>query len=153
MIVDREIKELVKKNNLIENFNEENLSSISYDISIDKFVVDKEESDLENLVLSSSSFVYIKAVESLHMPSDLCCMVIEKNSLMRMGLKVDGPLYQPGHNSSIYIRVMNISKKDILLKRNMRIAQLVFMKLDKVPDITYAMQKDARYNDEDSFRI
>lgn len=152
IIVDKEIKELVNNKNLITNFNEDRLSSISYDVVIDKFIVDKKEvNDLE-YVLSKNEYVYVKTYESLNMTNDLCCKVIEKNSLMRKGLKVDGPLYQPGHKTSIFLRVMNISKEDILLKKDMEIAQLVFLKLNDIPNNTYDKQGDAHYNDENSFR-
>lgn len=153
MIVDRDIKKLVNDKNLIVNFNEDRLGGISYDVIVDNFIVDNEEVADEEYLLPSLKYVYIKTFESLNMTNDLCCKVIEKNSLMRKGLKVDGPLYQPGHKTNIFLRVMNISKKDILLKKNMEIAQLVFLKLEDVPMNTYDKQVDAYYNDEDSFRI
>lgn len=152
VIVDKEIKELVNSKSLIVNFNEKNLSSISYDIVIDNFVVDGEILNEERFVLSPSDFIYIKAKESLNMPFNLCCKVIEKNSLMRMGLKVDGPLYQPGHKTNIYVRVLNISKKEIKLTTDMKIAQLVFLKLNEIPMTTYDKQIDSHYNNEDCFR-
>lgn len=151
IIVDKEIKELVNKQNLITNFNERQLSSISYDVVIDKFILENEEIDNNEYILSSSQFIYVKTKESLNMPYNLCCKIIEKNSLMRSGLKVDGPLYQPGHKTSIFLRVVNISKSDILLKKNMKIAQLVFMKLNELPNNTYDKQENARYNNEENF--
>lgn len=152
IIVDKEIRELVNNNNLINNFNVDRLSSISYDVVIDKFILDTEEVDMEEYLLPASEYIYVKTKESLNMTKDLCCKIIEKNSLMRNGLKVDGPLYQPGHKTNIFLRVKNINKKDILLKRDMEIAQLVFLKLNDVPDKTYDKQVSARYNEEDSFR-
>ena len=152
VLVDRKIRDLVDSENLIINYNEDRLNSISYDVVIDKFILDNNEIDMEEYILSRNSFVYIKTLESLNMMDDLCCMVIEKNSLMRNGLKVDGPLYQPGHKTNIFLRVLNISNSDIILKKDMEIAQLIFMKLSDVPDNTYDMQNDARYNNEDNFR-
>ena len=152
VLVDRKIRDLVDSENLIINYNEDRLNSISYDVVIDKFILDNKEIDMEEYILSKNSFVYVKTLESLNMMDDLCCMVIEKNSLMRNGLKVDGPLYQPGHKTNIFLRVLNISNSDIILKKDMEIAQLIFMKLSDVPDNTYDMQNDARYNNEDVFR-
>lgn len=152
VIVDREIKELVNNKSIIDNFNEKNLSSISYDIVIDDFIVNGEKINEDRWNLAPSDFIYVKARESLNMPFDLCCKVIEKNSLMRMGLKVDGPLYQPGHKTNIYVRVLNISKKEITLTVDMKIAQLVFLKLNEVPIMTYDKQADSRYNNEVDFR-
>ena len=152
VLVDRKIRDLVDSENLIINYNESRLNSISYDVVIDKFILDNKEIDMEEYILSRNSFVYVKTLESLNMMNDLCCVVIEKNSLMRNGLKVDGPLYQPGHKTNIFLRVLNISNSDIILKKDMEIAQLIFMKLSDVPDNTYDMQNDSRYNNEDVFR-
>jgi len=149
IIVDNQIKNLVETTNIITNFKEENLSSISYDVTINEFV------DTDNnisYILNPNSFLYIKTNESLNMPYDLCCKVIEKNSLMRKGLKVDGPLYQPGHQTDIFLRVQNISNEQITLEKDMKIAQLIFIKLDNLPTTTYDKQENAKYNNENEFR-
>ena len=152
ILVDREIKDLVIKNNLIGNFYEERLGAISYDVIIDKFILDEIESDDREYLLKSGCYVYIKTVESLNMLDNLCCMVIEKNSLMRLGLKVDGPLYQPGHKTNIFLRIRNITDRDISLSGKMEIAQLIFLKLSGIPNVTYDKQIDSHYNNEIVFR-
>lgn len=152
ILVDKRIRELVKNKEMIVNFNDDRLNSISYDVVIDKFVLIDMEVEKDEYVLSANDFVYIKTYESLCMPNDLCCNVVEKNSLMRRGLKVDGPMYQPGHNTKIFLRVCNLTKHNIILTKGMKIAQLVFMELSDIPDMTYDMQIDAKYNDEDEFR-
>ena len=149
IIVDNQIKDLVQSKNLITNFNEENLSSISYDVTINEFV---NNEDNDNYTLNPNSFTYVKTNESLNMPYDLCSKVIEKNSLMRKGLKVDGPLFQPGHQTDIFLRIQNISNEKVILTKNMKIAQLIFIKLDSIPTITYDKQENAKYNNEKEFR-
>jgi len=153
ILVDREIRELVNSDNLIINYNDKRLSSIFYDVIIDKFIFGDVELDKDEYLLSSKDYVYIKTVESLNMTKDLCCRVIEKNSLMRKGLKVDGPMYQPGHKTNIFLRVLNITEHDIILNKGMAIGQLVFLKLSGIPDMTYDMQENSLYNNEDKFRI
>lgn len=152
ILVDKEIKDLVKETEIITNFNENQLGSISYDIIIDKFIINEEEVDKQEILLKPSKFIYIKTKESLNMPNNLCSKVIEKNSLMRKGLKVDGPLYQPGHKTSIFLRVININDSDILLTKNMKIAQLIFLRLNQIPNNTYDKQENAHYNNENTFR-
>lgn len=152
ILVDRDIKKLVNENNLIVNYNEDRVNSISYDVIIDKFIVDDNENGNSEFILHSNKYVYVKTLESLNMPNNLCCMVYDKNSLMRKGLKVDGPFYQPGHKTCVFLRVINISNCDIVLNKGMRIAQFIFMKLNGVPDKDYSIQEGALYNNEDSFR-
>lgn len=152
VLVDRDIKKLVIKDNLIGDFNKDRLGAISYDVIIDKFILDGIECDDRKYLLKSGSYIYIKTLESLNMLDNICCKVIEKNSLMRIGLKVDGPLYQPGHKTNIFLRVMNISDKDIVLNSEMEIAQLIFLELCGIPDRTYDKQIDSHYNNETVFR-
>lgn len=153
ILVDKEIKEYVKNFNLIGKcYKEENVHSISYDLTIDKFIVDGKEIEKNFIHINPSDCVYVKTCEYLSMTDNLAGKIIEKNSLMRKYLKVDGPLYQPGHKTYCYLRVWNIGKKDIVLNTNDKIAQIVFIKLNNVPEITYDKQKDAHYNDEDVYR-
>lgn len=46
--------------------------------------------------LSPGEVVFIKTQEKLKLLEDILGRIAEKNSLMRLGLKVDGPHYQPG---------------------------------------------------------
>jgi len=152
MLVDKNIEELCVNNGLVKNFDKLKLNSISYELSINSFVVDGEEVEIEEFSLPSLEYVYVKCECYLNMPSDLCAMVIEKNSLMRKGLKVDGPLYQPGHKTNVYVRVFNINKDSFILKNKMNIAQLSFFRLNDIPDVTYDKQVGACYNNEVNFR-
>lgn len=62
------------------------------------------------------------------------------------------PLYQSGHKTDILLRVQNSSENPLSLERNMKIAQLVFLKLDSTPTMTYDKQENALYNNDNSFR-
>ena len=152
MLIDKNIEELCINNKLVDNFDKSKLNSVSYELSIDSFVIDGEEKIYEEISLPSLEYIYVKCDCSLNMPNDLCAMVIEKNSLMRKGLKVDGPLYQPGHKTNVYIRIFNMNKDSFVLKNKMNIAQLSFFKLNDIPYVTYDNQVGASYNDERVFR-
>ena len=78
--------------------------------------------------------------------------VEEKNSLLRMGLVVTGPCYQPGHETYCYLRVQNISNKNIVLKKGLKIAQLIFIKLENTPDIPYNLKKNASFQNEENYK-
>ena len=67
------------------------------------------------------------------------------------GLKVDAPHYQPGHVTYAYIRVQNISKNIITLKKGAKIAQIFFEKLTQVPDMPYSAQESASFQNETNF--
>ena len=85
------------------------------------------------------------------MPDFLVGKVGEKNSLLRTGLFVSAPVYHPGHQTYIFLRVYNFSKKSITLKSDFKIAQIFFETLTEVPDETYDKKKDASFNNEEKY--
>lgn len=155
ILVDKEIRKMVKKNQLIiENFDLDNLGSVSYDLEIDKIVAfsDDHESEHIKYELGIGEYVIVKTKEKLRMPYDLMGRIEEKNSIIRIGLIVSGPCYQPGHETYAYLRVLNISKRKVLLERGFRIAQIMFEKLSAVPEVTYNKRDLASFNDELEYR-
>ncbi|MCI9233695.1 MAG: hypothetical protein HFH08_03750 [Bacilli bacterium] len=150
ILVDRDIKELVSKGTLIvEHYDEKHVNSISYDISID-YVVGHE--DEEMVILKPNHFIMIKTLEKIDVPIFLLARVEEKNSLLRMGLIVNGPCYQPGHETYCYLRVHNISEESIKINKGFVIAQLVFEELTGIPEVTYDKQKNASFQKEITYR-
>ena len=71
------------------------------------------------------------------MPNNLVGKIIDKNSQIRRGLLVSAPVYQPGHKTRIFIRVTNLSDKDITLNRGEQIASIMFEELDGEPKNLY----------------
>lgn len=149
MLVDKNIKALSANGQLIsDGYNPDNVNSISYDLTLGEFLNSNENS----INLTPGEFVMIKTREELSIPTDITGRVGEKNSLIRMGLKVDGPQYQPGHITYAFLRVQNVSDKVITLWKNMEIAQIYFEELKEVPERPYSMQPGASFNNESDYR-
>lgn len=68
---------------------------------------------------------------------NLVCRIIGKNGVMRLGLQVSGPLYQPTHQTAIFLRVTNLTEY-IILHKDFIIAQITF---EKVATPTLLMMK------------
>lgn len=150
VLVDKNIKELVEKGLLIvSNYKPENLGGVSYDLTLNHIIVDGEEK--KEYSLKPQEFVMIKTNEELKIADDLVGKIGEKNSLLRMGLYVTGPVYQPGHQTYAFLRVYNMSNKEIVLKENFKIAQIFFETLTEIPDETYNKKKDASFNNENKY--
>lgn len=155
ILVDREIQELVGNHKLIvEGFNLENLGSISYDLVIDRIIVftNIDTTEYTEYELSSGEYVIVKTLEKLQIPYNLLGKIEEKNSLIRMGLLVSGPCYQPGHETYAYLRVLNISGKRIRLENGFKIAQIMFEELKTAPEVTYDQRATASFNNEKEYR-
>lgn len=155
MLVDKELKELINSGTLIvEGYDSKNLGSVSYDLTIDKIISFAENDSIEHehYELSGNEYIIIKTKEKLQIPHNLLGKIEEKNSVMRMGLIVNGPCYQPGHETYAFLRVLNISKHNICLESGFKIAQIMFEELKTIPEITYDQKKDASFNNELKYR-
>lgn len=150
-LVDKNITKRVIQDNLIsENFNQDNVNCVSYDLTVDKVILNNKNKK-NSYVIKPNETVFVKTKEKINMPYDLVGIVTEKNSRMRQGLKIDAPRYQPGHSTFIFLRVQNISNQLISIEENTKIAQIMFGVLTEEPDITYDKQINASYNDEQEY--
>lgn len=149
ILVDKNIKALSEKGQLIsQGYTPSNVNSISYDLTLGEFV----NQDQQTQDIIPGEFLIIKTSEQLTIPKDITGRVGEKNSLLRLGLKVDGPQYQPGHVTYAYLRVQNLSDQVITLKKGMKIAQIYFEELKEVPERRYDQQINASFHNEDEYR-
>lgn len=124
------------------------MNSISYDLTLGGVL----DTDKQCVDIIPGEFLIIKTKEELKIPNNITGRVGEKNSLLRLGLKVDGPQYQPGHTTYAFLRVQNLSDKVITLQKGMNIAQIYFEELKETPDKTYDLQVNASFQNEKDYR-
>lgn len=149
ILSDKSIKKL-SQTVFLEGYDESNVQSVSYDLITDKIIKNNTESP--EYRLHPNEMVMIKCKEKLRIPNDMVGKVVDKNSRIRQRLLVTSPVYQPGHETFIYFRVQNVSENIINLQNNESLAQIMFEKLDTIPDMTYNNNKNASFNDEFSYR-
>lgn len=146
---------------LIENYREECVEAISYRITIKSIIADTDgtsgtgnNSEKDEYVLHPLDTVYVKSNERIKLPDYMTARIVERNSMMRKGLFVSGPHYQPGHHTYLFLRVKNLSSKDYLLKSGTdpkdAIAQIEFEMLNGHVDEPYGDHDDV-YQNEDHF--
>ena len=146
-IVDKQIKKMCESGLLIaENYNPENVGAVSYDLTVRNIYV--ENTKKISYDLEPGKTIFIGTEETLKIPENMIGIVKERNSIMRIGLLVSAPNYQPGICSKCFIRVTNISEHIIIIKKGKKIAQIMFDTLSDVPDIPYNKQANASFNDE-----
>lgn len=154
ILVDKDIKKLARNKELIiEGYNEANVKNSSYDLVVDKIIkssdsVENNENTCSRIKLQSGQFIYVKMKEKLHIPENILGIVAQKNSIMRLGLVVDGPNHQPGHKTNIYLRVQNISPNEIEIEQGQILAQMIFEELKSIPEKPYNKDNTASFNDE-----
>ena len=149
ILVDREIKQR-GKDIVIEGYDENNVNSVSYDVTLECIITNDAEK--ESYILQPGETIFVRTREMIHMPDDLMGRIGEKNSKMRLGIQVSGPHYFPGHKTYMFLRVSNISPNRIKIEKGDKIAQIFFEQLEKVPQMTYDLQENASFNNEEKYR-
>lgn len=149
VLVDKEIK--ARSSEIFKNnYHECYVQPISYDIHIDEII--SEKGNVTAFNLQPHEVVMVRCQEEVHVPQDLIIRIENKNSMIRLGLTVTAPIYNPGHTTPIYLRVENVSGNEITIDKEMAIAQMVFEKLPVIPDLTYNQKANASFNNEDQYR-
>ncbi len=152
VLADNEVRKLVSEGKLVtENFKDESLKGIAYELTIDS-VINDDGKECASLELDPGQTVYVKSAETIAIPDNLCGKVIQRNSVMRAGLSVDAPVYIPGHTTKAFLRVQNISGKVFALHKGFHVAQIMFEELSSVPSQTYDKQVGASFTDETQYK-
>lgn len=124
LLSDSKIRELISSGVLTET-RSENLGPVSYDLTTRAFHT-RERQSLEKVTLSPGDSTYVSTVEVIKLPENIAARVLLRNSRIRQGLRLDAPLYFPGHHTRVFFRVTNMSSDQITLSTSDGIAQLVF---------------------------
>lgn len=136
ILVDKDIKKYIQEGKLItEGYDEANINSISYDLTIDKII--SGDSLLDTYELSPGEYIFVQSRETLSIPDNIMGRTALKNSKMRLGLDVAPLHYHPGHKTKAFIRVTNISPDSILVKQGDKVAQIIFEQLTQAPQVSY----------------
>lgn len=135
LLVDKTIRDLVTKQNLIENFENSKITNIGYDLRTQSFHINQET--YHHYVLAPGESVFVAAVENINLPNNICAFIALRNRHIRQGLSLDAPVYQPGHKTRVFFRLTNISSNGITLSSDNGYAMIVFSPLSATPDTPY----------------
>ena len=152
-LVDNEIVALINSGyGIVEGYNKDSLGSISYDMHLDQaYQLTGEQKSIEangTYVFNPLEPVIVKLKEKIKVPSDGIIKLEPRNYVIRMGLDIKAPVYQPGHETYCFIRAINMTDKVIKLPENFSLVQAFFGKLNFVPDKLYGTKPHDRYQNE-----
>ncbi len=171
IITDKKIRALAKEEALITPFEENNLQSESYDVTIgDKIVtfskevrcldianqkeIDKIylESDLgeEGYVISPKEYVLVALGEKIKLSDNLSAHLRPKTRYTRLGLIVSDQHCNSSYEGHLRIGLFNATEYPIRIRSGFAIAQLVFEELNEVAsdDKLYRNKENAHYQKE-----
>ena len=141
-LTDRQIDNLITTHpNALQPYDRSKLGAISYDLQIECINICDDSNErgkrVENHILKTGETVFISCTENIWLPNDYMGIIVQRNSRIRRGLYVDSPVYHPGHHTKIFLRVANVSKDHIRLKKGDSIASIMFNKLDEEVEHPY----------------
>lgn len=161
ILVDKNIKDLVANGELIiEGYDKSNVNCISYDLTIGCILIPTEDEidgnidveEVDEYTLKPNEYIMIKTIEKLKLPPNILGRIADKNSVMRMGISVAGPHYQPGHETYSFLKIYNQSYTKVKLKKGFKIAQIIFEELKEEPEVPYNLNNRASFNNEITYK-
>ena len=105
----------------------------------DKLMETVSVPDGEPFVLHPGEFALGHTAETVGCPDDIVGVVNGKSSLGRLGIQVHATagFIDPGFKGTVVLELSNVSNLPILLRPGMKVAQLVFQKLDRPAERPY----------------
>lgn len=167
MLADYQIDDAVKSIGMpyqglnIKGYKERHLNPASYDLTLSSIVRPvgfdlPDVVDVANVVpdytylhdmgdegftLLPQEFLLAASNEVIELPLNLAARVEGKSSLGRIGLAVHitAGFIDPGFHGTITLEIVNMLGRPIVIRENMRIAQIAFIPMDGLPRHGYAM--------------
>ena len=143
LLVDRDIISLGES--LIEGFRKDSVTNIGYDLTAEGFWVSDQEQ--KEITLQPLESVFVQAKENIRLPNDMIGRVVLRNSRIRQGFSLDAPVYQPGHYTSVFCRLTNVSSDELVLRSGQKYATIQFERIGNEPDTPYK----GAFSDETKF--
>jgi len=165
VLSDKWIKEMVRTNNMISPFENKQirdnkisygLSSFGYDArvsnefkiftNVNSEIVDPKNFKLSNFIskkeeeciIPPNSFVLSSTVEYFKIPNDVMVICLGKSTYARCGIIVNVTPLEPSWEGNVTLEFSNTTPLPAKIYANEGAAQLIFLKGNEKPDITYA---------------
>jgi dCTP deaminase len=109
--------------------------------------VDTDEIGLDHVLLPPNSFALCETVERLTMPRDCLAICLGKSTYARCGIIVNVTPIEPEWRGKITLEISNTTPLPAKIYANEGIAQLIFLKGERVCAISYA-DKGGKYQNQ-----
>ncbi len=114
----------------------------------DAFVtVDTDHTGVDHVVIPPNSFALAETIEYVAMPRDLLAICVGKSTYARCGIIVNVTPIEPEWRGKITLEISNTTPLPAKIYANEGIAQLIFLKGDRVCATSYA-DKSGKYQDQ-----
>lgn len=118
------------------------------DFSDDMFItIDVRNSGKDHIVIPPNSFALAETVETIKVPRDVLAICVGKSTYARCGIIVNVTPLEPEWRGKVTIEISNTTPLPAKIYANEGIAQMIFIKADRVCAVSYA-DKGGKYQDQ-----
>jgi len=109
--------------------------------------IDTNNTQQNHVIIPPNSFALCETVETFAIPRDVLAICVGKSTYARCGIIVNVTPLEPEWRGKITIEISNTTPLPAKIYANEGIAQLVFLKADRVCAVSYA-DKAGKYQDQ-----
>ncbi len=123
-------------------FNEAQVNSASYDVCVSDHWIcptrDPQEFHAPSIKLFPGQVVLACTQEFVKIPHDVACDLKLKSTLGRLWINHSlAGWCDPGFEGDITLELQNLGPEPFVLEAGRRIAQLIFIRMESLPDVPY----------------
>ncbi len=116
--------------------------------SDDMFVtINTERTGRDHIVIPPNSFALAETVETISVPRTVLALCVGKSTYARCGIIVNVTPLEPEWRGKVTLEISNTTPLPAKIYANEGIAQVVFIKADRVCNVSYA-DKGGKYQDQ-----
>lgn len=147
------IQKLINEKKIKVNpFDEKDLGSIAIDLHLGDEALNPDSGkqiDIADYHLSLDEFLLANTQEYVNLPNNIIARVVPRSSLARLGVLAtfDADILPPNYSGKPILTLKNLSKKPILLKAGLAVAQIMFEEVDQ-PIEGYSSRYDHKKPEE-----
>ncbi len=109
--------------------------------------VDTRETGRDHVIIPPNSFALAETVEVFDIPRDILAICVGKSTYARCGIIVNVTPLEPQWRGKVTIEISNTTPLPAKIYADEGIAQMIFLKADRVCSISYA-DKGGKYQDQ-----
>ncbi len=114
----------------------------------DMFItIDTRDTGRDHVVIPPNSFALAETVETFSIPRDVLAICVGKSTYARCGIIVNVTPLEPEWRGRVTLEISNTTPLPAKIYAQEGIAQLLFLKADRVCDVSYA-DKAGKYQDQ-----
>lgn len=139
VLTDVEIQGLISQNELVEkNFSEMGLTPNGYDITVGLVKTEAVQEPKGSAVVGPKEIFWASSKEFFNFPNDVIGQIWIRSSYARKGIFGSFGLIDAGFRGSLTMAFFNGSSKELVVNAGDRIAQVIFVKLNRDAGKNYA---------------